>query len=289
MHNISHPCKLITFSPVEELGEIEAFFLEENFDVVSINYTDDGKEQYVCYTQNSFDTNNFKKQIKEKNLNLPPFIEEILEDKNWLTENVIKFPPYEIGEFLIYGIHETTCPKTDKLPVQVYAATAFGSEHQTTKMCLTSISELKHLITPTKILDMGTGSGILSISASKLWGPNLSIISADIDPESVDVTHSNTITNNTESFITSILSDGYNNPLIKQTAPYDIIFANILANPLKQMAKDAYNCLSKNGYYLISGFIDNQEQDIINHHTTLGFKLIKTYQIENWRAALLQK
>ena len=156
-------------------------------------------------------------------------------------------------------------------------------------MCLTSISELKHLITPTKILDMGTGSGILSISASKLWGQNLSIISADIDPESVDVTHSNTITNNTESFITSILSDGYNNPLIKQTAPYDIIFANILANPLKQMAKDAYNCLSKNGYYLISGFIDNQEQDIINHHTTLGFKLIKTYQIENWRAALLQK
>ena len=289
MHNISHPCKLITFSPVEELGEIEAFFLEENFDVVSINYTDDGKEQYVCYTQNSFDTNNFKKQIKEKNLNLPPFIEEILENKNWLTENVIKFPPYEIGEFLIYGIHETTCPKTDKLPVQVYAATAFGSEHQTTKMCLTSISELKHLITPTKILDMGTGSGILSISASKLWGPNLSIISADIDPESVDVTRSNTITNNTESFITSILSDGYNNPLIKQTAPYDIIFANILANPLKQMAKDAYNCLSKNGYYLISGFIDNQEQDIINHHTTLGFKLIKTYQIENWRAALLQK
>ncbi len=289
MHNISHPCKLITFSPVEELGEIEAFFLEENFDVVSINYTDDGKEQYICYTQNSFDTNNFKKQIKEKNLNLPPFIEEILEDKNWLTENVIKFPPYEIGEFLIYGIHETTCPKTDKLPVQVYAATAFGSEHQTTKMCLTSISELKHLITPTKILDMGTGSGILSISASKLWGQNLSIISADIDPESVDVTHSNTITNNTESFITSILSDGYNNLLIKQTAPYDIIFANILANPLKQMAKDAYNCLSKNGYYLISGFIDNQEQDIINHHTTLGFKLIKTYQIENWRAALLQK
>lgn len=289
MHNISHPCKLITFSPVEELGEIETFFLEENFDVVSINYTDDGKEQYVCYTLNSFDTNNFKKQIKEKNLNLPPFIEEILEDKNWLTENVIKFPPYEIGEFLIYGIHETTCPKTDKLPVQVYAATAFGSEHQTTKMCLTAISELKHLITPTKILDMGTGSGILSISASKLWGPNLSIISADIDPESVDVTHSNTITNNTDSFITSILSDGYNNPLIKQTAPYDIIFANILANPLKQMAKDAYNCLSKNGYYLISGFIDNQEQDIINHHTTLGFKLIKTYQIENWRAALLQK
>ena len=55
------------------------------------------------------------------------------------------------------------------------------------------------------------------------------------------------------------------------------------------MATDAYQMLSPNGYYLISGFIDNQEQDIINHHTSLGFKLLKTYALENWRAAILQK
>ncbi|MBR2504471.1 MAG: 50S ribosomal protein L11 methyltransferase, partial [Elusimicrobiaceae bacterium] len=89
--------------------------------------------------------------------------------------------------------------ETLKIPVQIYAATAFGSEHPTTKMCLTSISELKDLITPKKILDMGTGSGILSISASKLWKTKPQILSADIDQESVDVTHSNTITNNEDS------------------------------------------------------------------------------------------
>lgn len=290
MHNIGKSCKLIKFEPIIELGEIEAEFLENIFDVVSIDYTDDGLEQYVCYAPLDFDSQTFQKDIKENKLDLPHYTEEILESKNWLTENVIKFPPFEIGEFLIYGIHEATCPQTTKIPVQVYAATAFGSEHQTTKMCLTAISELKNKIpTPSKILDMGTGSGILSIASAKIWNNAPKIISADIDPESVDVSQNNSITNNVEKTISSILSDGYQNPLIKTSAPFDIILANILANPLKTMTEDAYKCLNKNGYYLISGFIENQKQDIINHHTSIGFKVVKNYQIDNWCATLLQK
>lgn len=290
MHNIGKSCKLIKFEPIIELGENEAEFLENIFDVVSIDYTDDGLEQYVCYAPLDFDSQTFQKDIKENKLDLPNYKEEILESKNWLTENVIKFPPFEIGEFLIYGIHEAICPQTTKIPVQVYAATAFGSEHQTTKMCLTAISELKNKIpTPSKILDMGTGSGILSIASAKIWNNAPKIISADIDPESVDVTQNNSITNNVEKTISSILSDGYQNPLIKTSAPFDIILANILANPLKTMTEDAYKCLNKNGYYLISGFIENQKQDIINHHTSIGFKVVKNYQIDNWCATLLQK
>lgn len=290
MHNIGKSCKLIKFEPILELGEPEAEFLEEYFDVVVVNYTDDGLEEYVCYAQLDFDSQQFQKYIETKNFNLPCYHEEILESKNWLTENVIKFPPFEIGEFLIYGIHEASCPKTDKIPVQVYAATAFGSEHQTTKMCLTAISQLKNLIpTPDKILDMGTGSGILSIASAKIWNNIPQIISADIDSESVDVTQNNSITNNVETTITAILSDGYTNPTIKDNAPYNLILANILANPLKMMIKDAYNCLEKNGFYLISGFIENQKQDILEHHTSQGFKVVKTYQTDNWCAALLQK
>ena len=290
MHNLSKSCKLIKFAPVETLSPEDANFLEEFFDVVVINYTDEGLEEYVGYAGLNFDENNFQKILKEQNRTLPKFDIEILESKNWLKENVIKFPPFEIGDFLIYGIHEATCPKTKKIPVQVYAATAFGSEHQTTKMCLTAISELyNNKFQPKKILDMGTGSGILSIAAAKIWHKKPEIIAADIDQESVDVTANNAITNDVEKNITSILSDGYQNPKIKQNAPYDLIFANILANPLKMMSKDAYNSLRQDGCYLISGFIDNQEQEIIKHHQDMGFKILKTYQMENWRAALLQK
>lgn len=290
MHNNSQSCTLIKFSPIETMPETVAEFLDETFDVVAVNYTDDGLEEYVCYAPLSFSPTDFKKTTDTSGLNLPPFTVEILESKNWLTENVIKFAPFEIKDFLIYGIHEASCPQTDKIPVQVYAATAFGSEHQTTKMCLTAISELHNQnLTPNHILDMGTGSGILSIAATKIWNCKPQIISADIDPESVDVTANNAITNNVETNINAILSDGYQNPIIKKHAPYDIIFANILANPLKEMAKDAYLCLKKDGFYLISGFIETQEQDVLEYHQNAGFNVIKTYQIENWRAALLQK
>lgn len=289
MHNIKHNLKLIKFDPIDEMPEIITEFLENYFEVVSVNYTDNAKEEYVCYASPNFDIEDFKNQITLSNLTLPSYQIETLEDKNWLTENVIKFNPFEVGEFLVYGIHETSTPKTDKIPVQVYAATAFGSEHQTTKMCLTAISELKQLIIPKKILDMGTGSGILSISAAKMWDKKPQILAADIDQESVDVTHSNTITNNTENSISSILSNGYENPIIKEHAPFDIIFANILLNPLKSMTLDAYNSLKEGGYYLISGFIDNQLEDILKHHIYFGFNHIKTYKQDNWHAVLLQK
>ena len=290
MHNLSKSCKLIKFLPVTSLPEAEADFLDETFDVVAVNYTNDGMEEYVGYAPLDFNEQEFKQRIKKYNYSLPQFHTEFLESKNWLKENVIKFAPFEIGAFLIYGIHETSCPKTDKIPVQVYAATAFGSEHQTTKMCLTAISELhKEITAPQKILDMGTGSGILSIAAAKIWQKGPKIIAADIDEESVDVTANNAVTNNVETNITSLLSDGYTNQQIKNEAPYDLIFANILANPLKAMSKDAYYSLKDGGCYLISGFIDNQEQDIIKHHQECGFKLLKIYRNENWRAALLQK
>ena len=290
MHNLSQSCKLIKFTPVESVSAQTADFLEEVFEVVAVNYTDDGLEEYVGYAPLSFDEKEFRHQLKKTVSDLSDFHVEILESKNWLKENVIKFAPFEIGSFLVYGIHEASCPKTDKIPVQVYAATAFGSEHQTTKMCLKAISELYQKIpTPNKILDMGTGSGILSIAAAKIWSLKPHIVAADIDSESVDVTANNAVTNNVEKNITSVLSDGYTNPLIQKNSPYDLIFSNILANPLKEMCSSAYRSLKENGCYLISGFIDNQQDDIIKHHQETGFKLLKTYKQENWCAALLQK
>ena len=114
MHNLSQSCKLIKFTPVESLSDQTADFLEQTFDVVVINYTDDGLEEYVVYAPLSFDEQKFRRQITQSFPDLPEFHTEFLESKNWLKENVIKFAPFEIGSFLIYGIHEPTCPQTNK-------------------------------------------------------------------------------------------------------------------------------------------------------------------------------
>ena len=286
----SGSCQVITFAPVESLDNYTQEQLEEFFDVVSIDYTDDGFEIYKGYKNASFKEDELQAFISERNLTLPTHKTELLESDNWLKDYVIRFAPVEVEEFLIYGVHEKETPKTDKLAIRIYAATAFGSEHQTTKSCLKAISELNKMNAPhAKILDVGTGSGILSLAAAKLWGKSTHITAVDIDEEAVIVTRGNAADNDLEDFITTGVSNGYQSELVKQNAPYDIIFANILARPLIEMAPDLAKSLKSGGYCILSGFVGEQEDWVIKAHEEQGLSLVKIYELDNWRAALMEK
>lgn len=290
MNNKSGSCWVITFEAVEELDNYTAELLEEYFDVIACDYTDDGLEIYKGYKDNSFDEDNFKNFVKTSNLTLPAYSKSFLESSNWLKDYVIQFAPVEVEEFLIYGIHEKEKPKTDKLAIRIYAATAFGSEHQTTKSCLKAISELNRMQVPhTNILDMGTGSGILSLACAALWKDTTKITAVDIDEEAVWVTRQNAEDNGLQNFITAEVSNGYQSDLVKNNAPYDVIIANILARPLIEMAPDLYKSLKTGGYCILSGFVKDQEDWVINTHRDLGLELVKIYELDNWRAALLEK
>lgn len=283
-------CWQINFTPVETIDEILDSFLEEYFDVVACNYTDKGLEQYSGYKSLAFNEQDMLNAARNAGVNLIPYEIEFLESANWLKDNVIEFAPVEVEEFLIYGIHEKEIPQTDKLAIRIYAATAFGSEHQTTKSCLKAISELNKMKAPhTNILDMGTGSGILSLAAAKLWEKETRITAVDIDEEAVWVTRQNAEDNQLEQFINAETSNGYASEFVKQNAPYDIILSNILARPLIEMAPDLYASLKPGGWCILSGFVSDQEQWVIEAHQKLGLKLHKIYEIDNWRAALMEK
>lgn len=288
--NQSGSCWLLKFSPCESLDENLSCFFDEYFDVVAVDYTDDGLEQYVGYKGLSFNEDDFKQAAAGWGIELPPYQIEFLESKNWLKENVIKFAPVEVEDFIIYGIHETDIPPSDKVTLRIYAATAFGSEHQTTKSCLKAISHLNRLKAPhANILDMGTGSGILALACAKLWKGQTHITAVDIDEEAVLVTRQNTIDNQLQEYLETAVSDGYNSALVQNNAPYDIIIANILARPLLEMAPDLYKSLKPGGYCILSGFVEDQEKWVIGEHTKLGLELVGLYRLDNWRAALLEK
>ena len=291
MNNNLSSCTIITFEPLENIPEDLSFFLDEYFDVSACNYTDDGKEEYVGYSGLDFNEADFIEAAKNINITLPSYKIEVLKNKNWLTENVIKFDPIETDDFLIYGIHEETTPVTDKPSIKIYAATAFGSGHQTTKSCLNAISELNKLnVSHNKILDMGTGSGILALACAKIWGKdNPHITAVDIDEESVRVTTQNAFDNNLEQFLSVAQSDGYSSELVKQNAPYDIILSNILARPLIEMAPLLYQSLRNGGYCVLSGFVTDQVDWVIDEHVKLGLSVVKKYNIDNWYAVLMEK
>ena len=99
----------------------------------------------------------------------------------------------------------------------------------------------------------------------------------------------NAIDNGVDKQICTALSDGYKSEMVQKNAPYDVIFANILARPLIAMAPDMAKNLKKGGYAVISGFIDDQVEWVVGEHEKQGLKLVKLYEKENWRVALLEK
>ena len=290
MSNNSGSCKIAKFEPSTKTDEKLQAFADDFFEVTSIDYQDDGTEQLVGYLRQDAKEEDLQKAANKENITLPPYTWHLLQSDDWLTENIITFSPLEEAEFFICSINDKTLFPKNKIGLKVYAATAFGSEHQTTRACLDAISDINNLCTqkPQKILDVGTGSGILALAAAKIW-TGAQVIAVDIDDEAVRVAEQNALDNGVEKQITASLSDGYQSDLVRQNAPYDVIFANILARPLIAMASDMVKSLKKGGYAVISGFIDEQTDWVVGEHEKNGLKLVKLYQKENWRAALLEK
>ena len=207
--------------------------------------------------------------------------------KNWLRENLLDFPPLELGRYYIYGSHiENPKVPKGKIALQIDAATAFGSgEHATTQGCLQAFEDVLKMMQPKKILDMGCGSGILAMAASKVLGDKVQIDAVDIDPESVRVTSENIRINNVDKNIKVFQSAGYE----KITGTYDLVFANILARPLMEMAPNLHKHLKTGGVAILSGFLNGQKAWVLKAHAKAGLKFVKVYKVKEWSTAIVKR
>ena len=289
MSNNSGSCLTVKFSASKNITEEFENFASSFFEVYTIDYQNDGKLCLTGYLPKSYNEQDLLREAEKHNITLPAYTIQLIQSDDWLTENVIKFAPVETKNFVVYGIHEKEVDTKGKIGVRVYAATAFGSEHQTTKSCLEAMADINDLQNDVKnILDVGTGSGVLAIAAAKLW-KNSHVTAVDIDDESVTVAGQNTADNKVEKQIDVAYSDGYSSEIVQKNAPYDVIFANILARPLIAMAPDMAKSLRKGGYAVISGFVDDQVDWVVGEHEKYKLKRRKIYKLDNWRAALLEK
>lgn len=212
--------------------------------------------------------------------------------KNWLKESLISFPPVELGRYYIYGSHIKTQPPEDKIALQIDAATAFGTgEHQTTQGCLTALQDIFEntqvnvIKSPQKmsVLDVGCGSGILSMAYAKTYQTRVDAV--DIDPESVLVTKNSAKVNGLDKLITVWESAGYE----KVKEKYDLIFCNILARPLIDMAPQLAAHLHKGGLAILSGFLIRQERWVLKAHTDAGLSFVARYRINGWSTLVVKK
>ncbi|MEM1396461.1 MAG: 50S ribosomal protein L11 methyltransferase [Pseudomonadota bacterium] len=199
---------------------------------------------------------------------------DTVEDKDWVRYALDGLGTVTVGRFLLFGSHDKDkIPSNDEvIPIQIDANQAFGTgHHPTTFGCLTILSRFAGA-PPKNPLDLGCGSGVLSIAAAKLWG--CSVLGVDIDPTSVEIAKENAAINGVADLVRCSEADGPLHPVVTQAAPYDFVFANILAGPLMSFAPGLAKVIQPAGRMLLAGLMDEQEQAVTTAYEAEGFHLI---------------
>lgn len=221
-------------------------------------------------------------------LSAPVFVVEKLPDTDWLQRVYEQIKPIDAGRFFVHGSHIKENIPTDKITILIEAAAAFGTgEHPTTKGCLMAYDLLLDQRTPSRILDMGCGSGILAIAAAKTLPEADTIIGVDIDAQSVRVAASHAADNDLGDRITFVAGNGFRVPLVQEHKMYDLVFANILAQPLIEMAEEFSAVASKD--IILSGFTAEQMPYVEKPYRALGFVKTDEIKIDDWMAIWLTR
>ncbi len=205
----------------------------------------------------------------------------------WLARTHSAFPEQPVGRrFTIRGTHLTDAALPGRIPVVLDAAIAFGSgEHGSTRGCLRALERIAYR-QPKRILDMGTGTGILAMAAAKLL--HRTAKATDIEPWSVRVARENVGRNGLTPLIHVRRADGWSAPWVVTGAPYDLVFANILARPLCRMAGSLSRYLAPNGRAILSGLLQRQVRWVLSAHRQHGLVLDATLHEGAWATLVLR-
>jgi ribosomal protein L11 methyltransferase len=165
---------------------------------------------------------------------------------------------------------------------------AFGSgEHNSTRGCLVALEQICRRHRPQKILDLGTGSGVLAIAAAKIF--HRKILATDIDARAARVANANARLNGVGEEIHAIKADGWVDKTIRRLAPYDLVFANILARPLCAMAHALATALAPDGIAILAGLLTTQSNWVLSAHRSAGLVLERKIIDGAWTILILRK
>ncbi len=207
--------------------------------------------------------------------------------EGWLARSYASFPEQRIGRrFAVRGTHVADRPASGRITLTLDAGLAFGSgEHGSTRGCLRALELFRR--PPRRILDLGTGSGILAMAAARLWGVRVRAV--DIEPWSVRLARSNARRNGIGRRVDARLADGWHSRFVRAGGPYDLVLANILARPLSLMAKDLAAHLAPGGAAVLSGLLASQARGVLAAHRRVGLVLADTVEEGNWTTLVLRR
>lgn len=213
---------------------------------------------------------------------------ESVAEQDWVAASLAGLAPVRAGRFLVHGRHGRAAVRANDLGLEIEAALAFGTGHHgTTRGCLLALDRVLKRRRPRRVLDLGTGTGVLAMAAAKaLKRP---VASGDLDPVAVAAAADNARANGVVPFIRPVVSAGLRHETLRRSGPYDLIFANILAKPLRMLAPSVAAAAAPGCDLILSGLLAPDVPGILSSYGAQGFRLRRRADLDGWATLMLTR
>ena len=212
----------------------------------------------------------------------------LTEKRDWVANSLAGLKPVRAGRFLVHGAHDRARVGPNDVAIEIEAGLAFGTGHHgTTRGCLLHFDRLLKRRRPARVLDVGCGAGVLAIAAAKVLRRKVSL--GDIDPVAVEVANANAKLNGVGGSCRAVVSRGVESERLRAGAPYDLVFANILARPLRQLAPSLAGVMSAEGEAIVSGLLLADVAGVLASWRAQGFHLAERIELEGWASLRLRR
>src|SRR5688500_6514954 len=217
-----------------------------------------------------------------------PLSVEALPESDWIAAGLEALKPVIAGRFIVHGSHDRENLPAGRIAIEIDAAQAFGTgHHATTAGCLIVLDQLLRTREFRNPLDLGTGSGVLAIAlATILRRP---VLATDIDPVAVRVAAVNAALNRVGHLVRAETAVGVRHPAIRGRAPFDLVVANILAEPLVRLAPQLAPLIARGGTLVLSGLLPHQRERVVAAYGGQGIRLRGARIFAGWAVVVLQR
>jgi ribosomal protein L11 methyltransferase len=201
--------------------------------------------------------------------------------QDWVALSLDGIPPVQAGRFYVHGRHSRSRKPQNAIGIEIEASTAFGTGHHgTTRGCLLALQKLDRRYRFRRVLDLGCGTGVLAFAAARLMQSKC--VASDIDPVAAVKAKEFARANGVQPYVRAVAAGGFQHPAIRDAAPYDLVFANILMKPLMRLMPGIAAHLRPGGIAVLSGLLAHQESAIMTYANAHGFRLRARQRLEGW-------
>jgi ribosomal protein L11 methyltransferase len=211
---------------------------------------------------------------------------ETLADRDWVRSSLAGLRPVEAGRFVVHGSHDRRSAARNRIGIEIDAALAFGTGHHgTTRGCLLALDRILKAHRPRRVLDLGTGTGVLAIAAAKVLPAR--VLASDIDPVAVTTARANARANAVGDRVEVVRAGGVDGRRFALLAPFDLVFANILLGPLRRLARPLCRLMAPNARVILSGLLPSQANAALAAYAAQGLRLERRLALDGWVTLVL--